>query len=476
MDYANEEQYIEVMKGITDEKHPPFMNFMGPGTKIEDRLSLNYKGKKGTKNYFVPTTYSDLVSFEHDLLYWSPDNIIKAYADAKFINDIRSIIGYAGIMGQYTRRLGIEGIYNYGLSLSTLSGVKSILADIMKVKTNIEERKQMKETFKRIQSIDKIINEMIKTDFPNTPFIELPAEQQKQTLEAQLRQQDHIIDYNRMKRKLSNTLLLSLLPKLIFTGYVVAPKIIKNVKSIFENVKTFFITNPEYDDIQKRVDKVKDKYEKYLNIVGDFKDAPWYRSLVKTIQQPEGEKFFKIKTNFNKKKAENAYIEFYNEFVEYQKYMNEKYKDNKDYEPFIIKELNKDNLKKVYDIKDVPVSFIEDIFKKHIKKEKVFEGKKFTEEEQNKINELNKEIEKVLKKETEKPFETPAPVDIPKFMLDNDFEFEDVEEVKEITTKKEIEKVLKGEIDKPFETPAPVDIPKFMLDNNFEFEDVEEKT
>jgi len=174
---------------------------------------------------------------------------------------------------------------------------------------------------------------------------------------------------------------------------------------------------------------------------------------VKTIQQSEGEKFFKIKTNFNKKKAENAYIEFYNEFVEYQKYMNEKYKDNKDYEPFIIKELNKNNLKKVYDIKDVPVSFIEDIFKKHIKKEKIFEGKKFTEEEQNKINELNKEIEKVLKKETEKPFETPAP------------------ELEEYKKEKEKEK----EIEKPFETPIPAELDFFKKLQQEEIKKVLEK-
>jgi hypothetical protein len=323
----------------------------------------------------------------------------------------------------------------------------------------------MKETFKRIQSIDKIINEMIKTDFPNTPFIELPAEQQRQTLEAQLTQQDHIRDYNRMKRKLSNTLLLSLLPKLIFTGYVVAPKIIKNVKSIFENVKTFFYKNPEYDDIQKRVDKVKDKYEKYLNIVGDFKDAPWYRSLVKTLNQPEGEKFFKVKTNFDKKKAEEAYIEFYNEFVEYQKYMNEKYKDNKDYQPFIIKELNKNNLKKVYDIKDVPSSFIEDVFKKYIKKEKEFEGKKFTDEEQNKIIELNQEIEKVLKKEIETPFETPA-TELEEYKKEKEKEKEEEKEketkLKNLShnydddEKEEIEKILKQEKETPLETPIQI--------------------
>jgi len=35
------------------ELHPPYMNFMGPGTKIEDRLSLNYKGKKGKELFYT---------------------------------------------------------------------------------------------------------------------------------------------------------------------------------------------------------------------------------------------------------------------------------------------------------------------------------------------------------------------------------------------------------------------------------------
>ena len=447
------------------ELHPPYMNFMGPKTKVEDRLSLNYKGrgdiKRGTENYFLPTTYSDLVSFEHDLLYWSPDNIIKAYADAKFINDIRSIIGYAGIVGQYTRRLGIEGTYNYGIGMSVLMGMKNIFKDFNQIPKIAKDLKDITEAKKSRDTINEILDSVIKTTWQDKTFIELPPKVQKKQLEFTLEKQQYREGFQRLERKIINTFLFKILPKLIFTGYVVAPKILKNVKSIFENVKTFFITNPEYNDIQKRVDKVKDKYEKYLNIVGDFKDAPWYRSLVKTIQQPEGEKFFKIKTNFDKKKAEDAYIEFYNEFVEYQKYMNEKYKDNKDYEPFIIKELNKDNLKKVYDIKDVPASFIEDIFKKYIKKEKVFEGKKFTEEEQNKINELNKEIEKVLKREIETPFEIPAP------------ELEEYKKEKE--KEKEIEKVLKGEIEKPFETPIPVELDFFKKLQEEEIKKVLEK-
>jgi len=454
MDYANEDLYIEVLKGIEDEEtHPPFMNYMGPGTKIEDRLSLNYKGKKGTKNYFIPTTYSDYVSFEHDLLYYSPDNVIKSYADAKFINDIRSILGYAGIVAQYTRRLGIEGIYNYAIGVSVLKGMKNIFEDFNQIPKIVKDIQDVREAKRMQEAINRNIDKTIENVWQDKTFIELPPEVQKQQLEWYLQKQEYREEYQRLERKLINTFLLKILPKLIFTGYLVAPKILKNVKSIFENVKTFFITNPEYDEIQKRVDKVKDKYEKYLNIVGDFKDAPWYRSLVKTIQQPEGEKFFKVKSNFDKKKAEEAYIDFFDEFKSYAEFMNEKYKGVKGYEPFNIKELNKQNLDKVYDIVDVPSSFIEEIFTKTAEKQKDIDGDKYTDKEQQKIIELNEEIEKVLKKEQDVLFETPAPEDDDEKPID--------------IPEEEILAILQGKQDKPFETPVidddddkPIDIPE----------------
>jgi len=248
------------------ELHPPFMNYMGPGTKIEDRLSLNYKGKKGTKNYFIPTTYSDLVSFEHDLLYWSPDNVIKAYADAKFINDIRSIIGYAGIVAQYTRRLGIEGIYNYGVGVSVLSGIKSIYKDFINAYKTGKDVIALTGTLKELKQLDKEILERARRQFGD--LIRTPAHIQKNILEGQQLFEETKQEVLTNREIFARNVAFRLLPKLVFTAYLVAPKVIKSSKELLRNALTFFVENPEYSELQKRVDKVKDKYEKYLNEAG----------------------------------------------------------------------------------------------------------------------------------------------------------------------------------------------------------------
>tara|TARA_R110000772_G_scaffold97604_2_gene196947 strand:- start:219 stop:1529 length:1311 start_codon:yes stop_codon:yes gene_type:complete len=433
------------------ELHPPFMNYMGPGTKIEDRLSLNYKGKKGTKNYFIPTTYSDLVSFEHDLIYYSPDNVIKSYADAKFINDIRSIMGYAGIVAQYTRRLGIEGIYNYGVGLSVLSGIKSIYKDFMNAYKTGKDVVALTGTLKQLKELDKQIIDIARQQFGD--LIRTPAHIQQNILQGQALFAETRQEVLTNREIFGRNVAFRLLPKLIFTGFLVAPKVIKSSKQLLRNALTFFVENPEYSEIQKRVDKVKDKYEKYLNEVGSFVDAPWYRSLVKSLKQPEGEKFFKVQSDINKDKSKQLYIEFYNEFKSYAEFMNEKYKDNKDYQPFNIEELNKDNLNKVYDIVDIPSSFIEEIFTKIAEKQKDVDGDKYTDEEQNKIIELNQEIEKVLKKEQDELFETPAPEP------DDDDTIIDIPQ-------EEITAILQGRQLKPFETPAEIrmgdNLPDFL--------------
>ena len=92
----------------TGELHPKIMNFMGPGTKFTDRISLNYKGKVGTKNYFLPSTIEDYFSVFHDLVYFIPDDSIKLIADMDFIKNqldygkwnINKLYAIAGI---YTR-------------------------------------------------------------------------------------------------------------------------------------------------------------------------------------------------------------------------------------------------------------------------------------------------------------------------------------------------------------------------------------
>jgi len=381
---------------LPKEKHPPYMNYMGPGTEIEKRLSLNYKGKKGTKNYMIPTTYSDYVSFEHDLLYYSPDNVIKAYADAKFIKDIRSVIGYAGILAQYMRRLGVEGIYNYGVGISVLRGIKNIYGDFLNAYKVGKDVKALTTTLKTLKELDEQSLERFRTRYGS--LIRTPAHIQKNIFESQQLTEEIRQEVLTNREKFARNVAFRLLPKLIFTGYLVAPKIIKSSKELLRNALTLFVKNPEYDEVQKRVDKVKDKYEKYLNEVGSFEDAPWYRSLVKRLDKPEGEKFFKVKSNYDKDKAKELYIDFFNEFKLYAEFMNNKYKGVEGYEPFNIIELNKANLNKVYDIQDVPSSFIEQLLTKTVEKQDI-DGNKYTEDEQDKINELNDEIEKVLKKE-----------------------------------------------------------------------------
>jgi len=453
------------------EKHPPYMNYMGPGTKIEDRLSLNYKGKKGTKNYFIPTTYSDLVSFEHDLLYWSPDNVIKAYADAKFINDIRSIIGYAGIVAQYTRRLGIEGIYNYGVGLSVLSGIKSIYKDFINAYKTGKDVIALTGTLKQLKQLDEQILERARRQFGS--IINTPAHIQRNILEGQQLFQETKQEVLTNREIFARNVAFRLLPKLIFTAYLVAPKVIKSSKDLLRNALTFFVENPEYNELQKRVDKVKDKYEKYLNEVGSFVDAPWYRSLIKRLDQPEGEKFFKVKSDINKDKAKQLYIDFFDEYNSYAKFMNNKYKGVKGYEPFDIKELNKNNLNKVFDIEDVPTSFIEQVFTKIAEKQKDIYGDKYTDKEQQKIIELNQEIEKVLKKEQEVLFETPAPIITPSPSIaikedDDDIPIDISEQIEYMEDddetvivmpddiKKEITAILEKRKDIPFETSADI--------------------
>ena len=66
-------------------------NFNGPGTKVSDRLSLNYKDKVGTESYFLPVNKLDRVALQHDLLYYAPDNIGRIFSDKKYTDKLNSM-------------------------------------------------------------------------------------------------------------------------------------------------------------------------------------------------------------------------------------------------------------------------------------------------------------------------------------------------------------------------------------------------
>ena len=448
-----------------EELHPPFMNFMGPGSKVEDRLSLNYKGKRGTKNYMIPSTYSDYVSFEHDLLYWSPDNVVKAYADAKFLTDIRSIIGLGGIALRYMQRLGIEGLINYKLFESSIRQLKTVTKTISKTPRNIkkisldlrDKKKKLREAFNIATFLDEqnIMDEM--KGMTDATQLQALQELKKGLTTAKL-------NYYAQRRSLIYNVGFRIIPSLLFSGYLINNNIIPAAKSIADNLRSYFIINPEYEEIQKQVDLVKEKLDNYLKTVGEWEDAPFFKSLVF-----RKEKLFNVKDGYNEIEAEKAYVDFYEQFKKYMIFMNDFYKGNPDYVPFEVKNLNLDNIDKVKKIKDVDKMFFENWAKKQKKTYEIKDGdlnktqlKNFT----TSINEIKKnlnialrkdketygEIQKVLSGEIKRPFETPAEKE-EEIKLNE----ENQKLIDEIFKEQEIEKVLKGEQEQLFETPIQIE-------------------
>ena len=444
------------------------MNYMGPGTEVEKRLSLNYKGKRGTKNYMIPTTYSDYVSFEHDLLYWSPDNVIKAYADSKFIKDIRSIVGYTGILAQYVKRLGIETFFDYK-TFETL------------LKSSIEFYKAISGEIKDVKQTNQIINEMEQSldremkrrrgNIPVTNYLNLLPDRQRMGYLERLEEIDRTNLQTRYKFR--NNILFNIIPKLAISAYLTIPKLYTKSKDLINTLWNTFIDNTEYNDIQERVDKVKNKFDEYLKTVGNWEDAPWFRSLLTTPQQPEGEKFFKVKSNINKEEAKKKYIEFYNEFEKYATYMNNKYKDTKGYIPFEIEKLNLKNINLIEEPSIIASSFLEEYKLSKIKDiNEINEQKDKEQIDINEINELTDELianatsHKVLEDEINKVLSGEQPAIKTSFELLSDDD--DVSNFNPSISDEEMLKILEGEQFEPevslaqFETLSQDEIEKLI--------------
>jgi len=505
---------------LPDEIHPPFMNFMGPGTEVENRLSLNYKGKKGTNNYFIPTTYSDYVSFEHDLLYWSPDNVVKAYADNKFIKDTRSFIGLAGILLQYAKRLGVENLFNYQILKGTINNINKMTNTINNLETIVNRNPNIRRLIGNIN----LLNTVDRHFSSERPFIEASAPEQRRILERQLGRQNLLEKLQNLQQKTKYKEYFKLLPNLLITGYFLIPSIIKSGNKLAENIFSLFLKNDEYEIIQKKVDDVKKKYEDYLDVVGEWKDAPWYRSLIAPIKHTikslptseyKGEQFFKIKDNIDTEKAKQKYIDFYDEWKKYAEFMNIYYEDKPGYQKFDIKELNKDMLELVSNPTDQPSSYIEQWYKtnplpspslppsptpteiKNITEATESLSKSVSESpppiqisdspvpspSPSEIVEISKSLDKISKTITPSvvPSPTPIPPKEPEPDIEIDFDVPEGMTVEEFILQlrkqeakeydEEILKVLKGEQDVMFETPSIVPSEKLVVTEQPEFMD-----
>lgn len=434
----------QLLYAVDYEFHLPGMNFLGGGTKVTDRLSLNYGGSRGTKNYMIPTTKKDYVAFEHDLLYFSPDSTVKKFADSQFLlsnkleNNVFPLIEDIAIYGQQLLRQGyditkvaVTGITVYNLLKNTYNLINKMgivgetvsTKKIRLLRTQLENK--ARETYSQLDvenrpvqlTLMKDIINKIDEEIKNNPRITFGESLQKLTF--------------------------NFLPQIFMLSNYLIPETSKNIIEFYNQIKSSFIKNPDYIQIKNESDKVKNKYDSYLKEVGSWRKIPLYNVVrfdVKDINQ------------INHNIAEKKYIDFYNQYKKYLEFINNKYKNDPIFKPYEIKELNMDNINLIKTPEQLPQAVFDDLVNIINDIDNKIRNIKRTNKE-----ELD-EIEKVLKKEIDVPFETPVPeIKIP--TEDYGFEYGTFEKEK----KAEIEKVLSRQISEPFKTEIEYDLPDIEL-------------
>ena len=423
------------------EGHIPGYNFMGPFTKNDDRLSLNWKGKRQQLDYYLPTNREDYISFKHDLGYYAPSNVVRSYFDLEMLKAItksksariEKIGAYGGIGLAYLRRLTEELGYSGLYLIASKDAFNSTLGYVSRVM--------------------------------NDPTLST-----------------------------SSALLHSFVyPSVLFgSGFLGRP--IKHLADGINKIYSLFGETKQYKEIKDPLNKVMEKYDKYLESVGSFKKEEKQKppkpkdkleKLLYSIPLPDLEREkFKLKENIDKEKSTKLYKEFYDEFNEYKKKVNDVFKNQEGFKPYEIIPLNEDNLFLVGDPYKMPEE--EDIIKKDVDELmlKLLKDFKTTEtgatlkdledaiDKLTKKKELKEEVIKVLESKILKPFETPAedkeeitpptPTPVPKpapkpAPIPEGFDF--FKKYFKKLQEEETKKVLEGEIETPLETPIQLNVP-----------------
>jgi hypothetical protein len=128
-----------ILSNINYEFHLPGCNFVGPNTKLTDRLSLNYDGTRGSENYMIATNWADYVAFEHDLIFHTPNDIIKRYGDSLFVKKMKGNyynLGMLMILGQYAYRVGNDLLAVGSAAYSTYKYFDKIKNQINRIRLN----------------------------------------------------------------------------------------------------------------------------------------------------------------------------------------------------------------------------------------------------------------------------------------------------------------------------------------------------
>lgn len=329
-----------------EELHPPYYNFMGPSTKIEDRISLNYKRKgqgplgikKGTLSFWIPSSKGDYTSLIHDLMYFSPDNTIRAYSDFEYLKNIESKLGFLGISAQYARRIGVSAL-KVGFSAKALKeSVSDVFSSLVEIGKAIFTEVNREEQQNYVRNFARLITEIRRLNLPRdiqNELIELRDQQMLRGLPLETQFRFYVSEFFRT------------LPKLIGLGIISYYTILPEVKSLFEEYTTFVEKTDEYKSMMPYIKEIEEKLNLYLKEVGNFvdiKDLPLSSKLFSTggtLDRPFVTKDIK---DIDREKAKKLYIDYFKSFEKYANFMNERHKGNSEYEPFNLEPLNMERI------------------------------------------------------------------------------------------------------------------------------------
>jgi hypothetical protein len=319
---------------LTEEGHPMGFNYLGPGTQLAKRFSLNSTSRIGSTSPFLPTSKLDYQAFLHDLLYYSPNDLIKAWADDKLLKSLKDLkdsgagiktLVNLGIEAQYKRRLTNAAIDLGLITAGVYESGPAFLKQLRNVYTNkkFEDYILKPMNFERF-SAGKLFN-------PRTGTMPQPIKDvfAKMGVRGTRR--------GRQDRTLFSAA-RAIFPVVWFAGVRGLLKPFAEFKYAYDRWSSAIESTKEFKKQINELEKVKKAYDKYLDEVSNVVDGQYL-----------------IKKNINERQAQRAYIKFFREYRKYLSFNKKQYEDNKEYKEQLknipelvnLPELNTKNLNQV---------------------------------------------------------------------------------------------------------------------------------
>jgi hypothetical protein len=295
---------------LTEEGHPMGYNYLGPGTKLSKRFSLKSTSAIGSTSPFLPTNKLDYQAFLHDLLYYSPNDLIKAWADDKLLKSLKDL-KYSGAGIKTLVNLGIEVQYkrrltNVAIDLGLITaGVYESGPAFLKQLRNVYTNKKFEDyilkpmNFERF-SAGKLFNprtgtapKIIKDVFSKLGVRGTRRGRQDRTLYGAAR---------------------AIFPVVWFAGIRGLLKPFAEFKYAYDRWSSAIESTKEFKKQINELEKVKNAYDKYLDEVSNVVDGEYL-----------------IKKDINERAAQRAYTKFFREYRKYLLFNREQYEKNKKY-------------------------------------------------------------------------------------------------------------------------------------------------